>query len=287
MTFYNKQRGDFVIINYDIKKISSALLDFYNATGIDMDLLKPDFSPAGSPRLACNSYCRHLQAGKLGERACELSDRELLEKSKKSKQTEMQICHAGLMNVAIPLLYDDIIIGYIIFGRMKPNTDFDTIKNHISKLGIDTDEAERLYTDIPIFKSDKIKSVSNIAIMLAKYILLKNMISPDLSESMQKAVDYIEKNLENELSVKKISRSTNISKSVLYKNFHSHFNCTVSEFINTKRVEKAIELITSTELSLEEIAQKVGFSSGSYFSKTFKKQMGMSPLKYKNHLREV
>ena len=275
-----------MIINYDIKKINNALLDFYNATGIDMDFLKPDFSPAGSKGLADNCYCRALQKNAMGKSACEHSDKMLLEKCKKSKKTEMHICHAGLVNVAIPLLYDDIIIGYIIFGRMKPNTDFDKICKHISELGIDTSEAERLYLDIPLFESDKIKSVSNIAIMLAKYILLKNMIRPDLSESMQKAVDYISQNLHSELCVKDISKSINVSKSVLYKNFHSHFNCTVSEFIHTKRIEKALELITKTDLSIEEISQKVGFSSASYFSKIFKKQTGLSPLKYKKNSHE-
>ena len=196
----------------------------------------------------------------------------------------MHICHAGLVNVAIPLLYDDIIIGYIIFGRMKPNTDFDIIRDYIKSLGIDADKAQTLYTDIPLFESNKIQSVSNIAIMLAKYILLKNMIRPDLNESMQKAVDYISENLAKELSVKSISKSINVSKSVLYKNFHTHFNCTVSEYINTKRIEKALELIAKTNMSIEEISQSVGFSTASYFSKIFKKQVGASPLKYKKSL---
>lgn len=274
-----------MIINYDIKKINSALLDFYNATGIDMDFLKPDFSPAGNERLADNKYCKELQANSRGKSACRTSDRMLLEKCRESKKTEMHICHAGLVNVAIPLLYDDVIIGYIIFGRMKPNTDFESIKGYISTLGINTPEAEALYRDIPLYESDKIQSVSNIAIMLAKYILLKSMIRPDLSESMQKAVDYISGNLQTELSVKSISKEINVSKSVLYKNFHAHLGCTVSEYIHTKRIERAMELITDTDLSIEEISQRVGFSSASYFSKIFKKQIGMSPLKYKkNHV---
>lgn len=276
-----------MIINYDIKKINSALFDFYNATGIDMDFLKTDFSPAGSERLAGNCYCMELQSNELGRKACEHSDRELLEKCKKSKKTEMQICHAGLVNVAIPLLYDDIIIGYIIFGRMKPNTDFDAIKDYISSLGIDSEKARTLYSHIPFFESAKIQSVCNIAIMLAKYILLKNMIRPDLNESMQKAVSYISENLGKDLSVKNISKNVNVSKSVLYKNFHTHFGCTVGEYIHSKRVEKSIELITKTDLSIEEISQKVGFSSASYFSKIFKKQIGIAPLKYKKSVNSV
>ena len=87
-----------------------------------------------------------------------------------------------------------------------------------------------------------------------------------------------------EISVISISKSINVSKSVLYKNFHTHFNCTVSEYINTKRIEKSLELIAKTDMSIEEISQNVGFSTASYFSKIFKKQMGTSPLKYKKNL---
>ena len=106
--------SDYVIINYDIRKINDALLDFYNATGIDMEFLKTDFSPAGSERLAGNRYCLKMQSKPSGRKACTHSDRELLEKCKESKKTEMHICHAGLIDIAIPLIYDNEIIGYII-----------------------------------------------------------------------------------------------------------------------------------------------------------------------------
>lgn len=270
-----------LIINYDIKKINAVLLDFYNATGIDMEFLKTDFSPVGNRRLSGNRYCMAMQSNVAGRKACSLSDMQLLEKCRVSKKTEMHICHAGLVNVAIPLLYDDVIIGYIIFGRMKPNTDFTAIKDYIAGLGINADKAAQLYDTIPIYKSDIIQSVSNIAIMLAKYILLKNMIKPDLNDNIQKAVDYINNNLESDLSVKSISKNANVSKSVLYKNFHTSFNCTVSEYIHARRVEKSLELLTGTDMSIEEISQKVGFSSASYYSKIFKKQMGVVPVRYR------
>ena len=45
--------------------------------------------------------------------------------------------------------------------------------------------------------------------------------------------------------------------------------------------EKSIEYLTKTDLSMDEISLKVGFSSASYYSKIFKKLKGISPLKYK------
>ena len=46
-----------------------------------------------------------------------------------------------------------------------------------------------------------------------------------------------------------------------------------------------MELLAKTNLSIEEISQRVGFSSASYYSKMFKKQIGVAPLKYRKEQR--
>ena len=271
-----------MLINYDIQKIDKFLMDFYNSTGINMDLLKDDYTIVNSDSHCKNiRYCECIQNTAKGKKDCKCSDYELLEKCKNSKKAEMHICQAGLVDVAVPIIYEDIIIGYIIFGQMKTTTDFEDAKKYISKLGLDTDLLKGFYSEIPFYDSNKINSVSNIASMLVKHLLLENMLKPNFDESIEKAIIYISENLEYDLSVKKISKNINVSKSVLYKRFHQCFNCTISEFINTKRIEKSIELLVKTDLSMDEVSRKSGFSSASYFGKIFKREIGVSPLKYK------
>ncbi|MBQ2614878.1 MAG: PocR ligand-binding domain-containing protein [Clostridia bacterium] len=274
-----------MVVTYDIQKITRALQDFYNATGINMNLLRTDFSPIRDSRPQTSCYCRAVQTTEAGVRACRHSDRQLLEACTASKKAEMHICHAGLVDLAIPILFGDDIIGYIIFGEMKSNADFSAYQGYLSQLGLATEEVETLYRQLPLYDSDKIDSVSRIAIMLVKHLLLENMLKPDLSESVQKAVAFINENLEQDLSIHQIAKGINVSKSALYKKFHEHFHCTVSKYINTRRVEKSMELLAKTNLSIEEISQRVGFSSASYYSKMFKKQIGVAPLKYRKEQR--
>ena len=270
-----------MIINYEIEKLTNTLYDFYNATGITIDLLKSDFTQVCHPTYEYTNYCKCIRNTATGKKACKKSDMILLEKCKQSKKAEMHICHAGLVDVAVPILYDDEIIGYLIFGQMKTDTDFSKLKNYIEKLGINANDMEGHYNLISLYDSDKIQSLSNITTMLIKYILLEKMLKPDINESMQKAVNYINDNLSEKLSIKSISQNINVSKSALYNKFHEYFNCTISEYINALRVEKSKELLSETEYSIEDISQKCGFASASYFSKTFKRLTGMSPLKYK------
>lgn len=274
-----------MVISYDIEKINAALEDFYKATDINMNLLKADFSfVGGRSHRENNRYCEAIQHTTKGKKECKFSDIRLLEKCRETKKPQMHICPAGLIDAAAPIFYNDVIIGYIIFGEMKANTPFSVFEKYISDLGLDAQKMEKYYNDIAAFNSEKIQSVSNIAGMLAKHLLLENMLKPDFDENMQKAVAFINENLCGDLSIRSISKNINVSKSVLYKRFHACFNCTVSEYINTRRVEKSIELLTRTDLSIEEISQKVGFASASYFSKIFKKEKGVSPLNYKKRV---
>lgn len=268
-------------INYDKQKITVALKDFCIATGIQAQLLKPDFSLACDHGVPEIGYCKTLQSADSGKKACCMSDEILLRKSRSSGKTEMSICHGGLLNVVIPLLQDNVIIGYIIFGGMKPGRDFPFSDDSVSQFSPLSEEMQKLYDIIPAYDYEKIQSICNVAVMLGKYILLKNMLKPHLPDTIKRAVDYINSNLDTELSIAVISRNANISKSVLYKSFHRHFGCTVSEYIKTRRVNKAKELISFGEFSVEEISQKVGFSSASYFSRTFKSYTGMSPTVFK------
>ena len=268
-------------VQYNTKKINTMLRDFYNATGIDMDLLKADFTPASSHRLHNNVYCSLMQSTAEGSHACRASDAQLLAKCAATGQVQTHICHAGLVDVAIPILYDDTILGYIIFGRMKPSMDFSSLEAYIYRLGLPIDAAAKAYVQIPFFDEEKIRSLSNIATLMAKYILLENMLTPRATGDIEKAVAYIHSNLHRELSVQDICRGGSISKTLLYDGFHQRFHCTVSGYINVKRVERSQELLCKTDLSMEEISQAVGFSSASYYSRIFKKHTGISPLQYR------
>lgn len=271
-----------MLVNYDTLKIAKALDDFYSATGINMDLFRVDFSRVAERSHSKNNrYCNAVQNTEIGSNSCHNSDITLLEKCRDTKNIQMHICHAGLIDIAVPILYNDSIIGYIIFGQMKNTQDFKPLSDYISKLGLNHFEMEGYFNEIPVFDSNKIEGISSIATMLVKYILLENMLKPYYDETVQKAITFINKNLSENISVHTIAKNIGVSKNVIYRRFHSYFNSTVSEYINTMRVERACDMLVKTDMSIEEISQSIGFTSASYFSKTFKKQKGLSPFKYK------
>ena len=270
-------------INFDLQKINNSLNDFFNATGINIALFKSDFSYVCENRRHWeqNLYCRAIQNTKKGKETCRKSDIELLQKCRDSKCAQTHICPAGLVDVAIPILYNDEVIGYIMFGQMKPEKALSESHNYITSLGLDAKKMREYHEKIPYFDSDKIQSISNIAAMFIKYLLLENLLKPSVDKRIETVTAYINQNLNRTLSVQEISKNVNLSKSVLYRMFHNNFNCTISDYINQQRVEKSILYLSETDMSIDEISQAVGFAGASYYSRTFKKLKGISPLKFK------
>lgn len=67
----------------------------------------------------------------------------------------------------------------------------------------------------------------------------------------------------------------------LSREFHKHYGMTIGEYIRTRRVEHASELLSKSHLSLAEIASACGFSDQSHFCALFKKHSGMTPAKFR------
>lgn len=118
-----------------------------------------------------------------------------------------------------------------------------------------------------------------ILLMIGEMTELQNQ-SQAIPASLQKMIVYIKKNLTSSLSLSDICAACKLSPSYASRLFKKHLNKTVSEYVNDEKLYFACELIQSTNLSLSEIADYLGYSDVFYFSKLFKKKFGKAPSKY-------
>ncbi len=94
------------------------------------------------------------------------------------------------------------------------------------------------------------------------------------------AIDYINKNYQNEIMLETVAKTVFVSPSYLSHLFRDEMNITFSDYVSKVRIEKAKELLRSG-ISVENVAEQVGFAEANYFIKIFKKQVGITPAKYK------
>jgi AraC family transcriptional regulator len=101
---------------------------------------------------------------------------------------------------------------------------------------------------------------------------------------LDEAIDYINQNLDREITVQALAEGARLSISVFAHSFKKVMGISPYQFIITKRLERAIKLLLDrdTNLPISAICQMCGFSSPSAFTTRFKQKYEISPAKYRS-----
>ncbi|EET62100.1 transcriptional regulator, AraC family [Marvinbryantia formatexigens DSM 14469] len=107
-------------------------------------------------------------------------------------------------------------------------------------------------------------------------------------EYLKKACDYIDRHLLEELSIPAIAACAGVNKSYLQALFSRTMHCTIGSYINQKRLNQAVFLLTNSSLSVTDVAFASGYNSRQHFAHTFQKFYGISPSHYRRlHSRQL
>ncbi len=267
---------------FDRAKITELLNDFYNTTGVSIELKDSLFNQIGRSENGYTCFCEHIHSSKTGSARCYESDMQLFKRCEISRKPEIHTCHAGLTDMSIPIIFSDKIVAYVILGQIKNDLGVEEIIQRVADLDIGTEVIKKDYLQLPSFNDEKIKSIANIAIILAEHILLKNLIEHNIDKGLQNAEEYINEHLEEMIEISDICEAVNISKSVLYKKFEKQFGVPPKKYINSKKIENAKWKLKYSDVSIENIAVSLGFENIGYFYRLFKRETGKTPQQYRS-----
>lgn len=96
-----------------------------------------------------------------------------------------------------------------------------------------------------------------------------------------KAVEYIQAHYNEQITEKTLADHLYISVNYMHRLFLSNTGMTPNYYINNYRISLAKKMLSNTSLSIFQISESVGFSSGDYFCRVFKKFMDCSPSHYR------
>lgn len=117
------------------------------------------------------------------------------------------------------------------------------------------------------------------------YIIKRVLEMTRAADQTQSLIDrvkrFIELNIENEISRVEIADHFHISPDYMTKIFKKETGFTISEYMIQERVKLATELLINTDLPVSKIANQVGYTNFSHFSKLFKSETGMNPLDFR------
>lgn len=131
----------------------------------------------------------------------------------------------------------------------------------------------------------------------AKDILLKPIEPKQFIETMERVMgykytdnttfndilEYINSNFEKSMRLDDCASQFHINATYISRMFKKYTNVSFITYINELKIKKAVELLRDTDLSIKEIAQKVGYNNINYFYKSFKAIIGTTPKIFKGN----
>lgn len=158
------------------------------------------------------------------------------------------------------------------------------MKYEISKL------EEKKYYYISMI--DEAKNAKEALILLDKFlnkvttVTANQSVEPEQSR-MKELLHYIDQNYTQPLTLTEMAKHFHYNPSYLSNYFKEHNGMGFSEYLNFVRIEKAVEKLEKTTISIAEISVQIGYSDHSYFGRVFRNLKGISPSKYRRKYLKV
>ncbi len=130
-----------------------------------------------------------------------------------------------------------------------------------------------------------------LEILILRIIRSKNLLPVPLTavhipKECAQIKEYLDTNYAEHITLDTLTELTHMNKYYMAHSFAKYTGQSPIQYLNQRRMEAACTLLVDTDHSISAIASSVGFSSQSYFTQTFRKNFGMTPIKYRQNNTE-
>lgn len=275
---YNPSMGHDIkfVFRGDVSRIFDSFTDL-------LDIRIAFFSPdgreirVGKGRPICD-YC-HLLRQRLGyEETCLALDRKRREEAAEKGHLVSYTCHGGMSEAIMPVMADTGLIGFVMIGQFRLR---EVLPRKISaqwKREVGTGGLEAAYLAAPCFDFAKTRDILFLFSSLVQLIVSHRMVQVNASMPIQSLLAYIDEHPGDTLELREAARLVHLSVSSLSQQFKQATGKSFRQFQIERRLDWADALFrTMPQLSIGEVAAKLGYDDPLYFSKLYKRHRGYSP----------
>jgi AraC-like DNA-binding protein len=239
----------------------------------------------GANRPDCH-YCRLLKEQLGLADQCHTLDRKMQLQSAQEKKVIHYQCHGGMVECAMPLYVSAQIVGYVMIGQFRISNEMPLNIRDLWTNTIGTGELEQAYREVPRFEQERVNDILQLFTMLVDFIIYHRMVIRKGSNSLDPLLTYMEEHLEENLSLEKAADLVFRSKSSFSHVFKSHIGKCFKQYQTDLKLAKADEYFqTIPDISIREVALKLGYEDPLYFSRLYRKYRGTPPLAAQKRLQ--
>ncbi|MFB3902443.1 MAG: PocR ligand-binding domain-containing protein [Acidobacteriota bacterium] len=236
-----------------------------------------------------NPLCAAIQATAEGKRACDACDLRHLEQASKRETGFAYECHAGLVDLVVPVFVEGVHMATINGGQVlsHPPSDegFQALLRRLDALGLDPEALRPLYFQTLFLTPEKLDQTLKLLSFFSNYFCevgsRLNAAAPGERVEIDRAKEYIRVHFREPLRLGDVARRAYLSPAYFSHVFRQTTTACFSEYLQQVRIAESAKLLRTTEHSITEIACSVGFNNISHFNRVFRKLVGCSPSQYR------
>lgn len=275
------------------KNVSICVKDFSGFISINKELrlaLKPYYSHN-------NPYCMYIKSHRHSCTACLSMISKTKDKFSRACNPFFGMCHAGVSEYIIPINSNGFIVGSINIGFYPLNLhkSLQRIRRVCKDSSLNEDKAIALFhqhihnplINLPLLLPSLEMVADYLAltynVMCSTHTVQKASIDSLSNEQkiLTTAITYIQQNYIGPISVASLAHECYCSTSHLSHLFNKNVGVSINTYINKMRIESAKTFLENTTIGMSEIGLAVGFNDSSYFSRVFRKLVGIPPKEYR------
>ncbi|MDD2297438.1 MAG: PocR ligand-binding domain-containing protein [Sphaerochaetaceae bacterium] len=263
---------------------------FYETTNLGLSFYYTgsksyDFYPPNEK----NSYCRLVQSF-LGMEPCVKSDLEALGRATRSSDYCLYTCHAGLLNIAVPLSFKGEILGAMFTGQLvtEPHSR-ETFNRMVEKMPLTEGQKRILYNrylQVKHFDKDQLLLATKLIVFMSNYIISREneiFLQSEVFKKEERILQFENERMRMRNNLQKLSISVLKDRVNQQSDVTKHSYKTDRKILVVRRAEELIQKYFAQPLTLEDVAKAV-YLSPNYFSAIFKE---INRTTFTNFLNEI
>lgn len=288
-------------MNIDFEHLakSSEFAEFTNllmkVTGLAMALNSPEGIIHGKFKTKGGSpLCTLIRNSLEGRRRCINCDIQHHKKAILKGKAQLYVCHAGLLDMAVPIFVQERHIATLSSGQILPKPpdekNFRSFLNHISWFDCAQNDLRDAYFKSQYIPRKNIKYIMKLLELFAKELCeslqkIKNLEAQLERNEFRRAKAFVEKKFQNpSLGLSEVAAYAGLSSAHFSHIFKQSTGMSFVKLVQIKRIAKAKKMMLNSSLSITEICFACGFNSVSNFNKVFRKLEHCSPRDFRKKL---
>ncbi len=269
----------------------------------------------------CSEFCKRLRSSETYHHYCEKCDSRGGLEAARIRKPFIYFCHAGLIDFAIPIIVNNLYVGAFMAGQvlLEQKDSENKLEHILSGVGNTIDltcdiEIQKLYNMLLVMSLEKIIALANMLLHIGNYCIEEAVLRASIAqlssknqstqyldkvhdepsgiannnskmhnEILRPAFNFINQHIHEKISLSNMAKLCNISTSYFSKLFSKENLGSLTDYVNHVKVDRAKELLHSTDWPIRTIADKLGFDDCGYFIKVFKQDTGKTPSAFRKN----